>query len=148
MLIVLNIYVTFFLIKATARFTHSPLLSARLIVSSVIGSLFSLVMLLPRINFLLLFTVKVLAAFIIVLIAFVNPKLAISAGIAFLIICVFAVYRALSAKGRYKRFLIKTTKKLDFTDEKVLSTSPFPVAVCDEKGYITWCNNRFINEIS
>lgn len=70
MLIVLNIYVTFFLIKATARFTHSPLLSARLIVSSVIGSLFSLVMLLPGINFLLLFTVKVLAAFIIVLIAF------------------------------------------------------------------------------
>ena len=52
-----------------------------------------------------------IAAFFIVLIAFVNPKLAISAGIAFLIICVFAVYRALSAKGRYKRFLIKTTKE-------------------------------------
>ncbi len=89
-----------------------------------------------------------IAAFFIVLIAFVNPKLAISAGIAFLIICVFAVYRALSAKNRYKRFLIKTTKKLDFTDEKVLSTSPFPVAVCDEKGYITWCNNLFLNQIS
>jgi hypothetical protein len=52
-----------------------------------------------------------IAAFFIVLIAFVNPKLAISAVIAYLIICVFAVYRALSAKGRYKRFLIKTTKK-------------------------------------
>lgn len=89
-----------------------------------------------------------IAAFFIALTAFVNPKLAISESIAFLTICILAVYRALSAKNRYKRFLTKTTKKLDFTDRKVLSSFPFPVAVCDEKGYITWCSGRFLNEIS
>ncbi|MBQ2694138.1 MAG: DHH family phosphoesterase [Clostridia bacterium] len=89
-----------------------------------------------------------IAAVFIAMTAFVEPRLAVAEGIAFLIVCVIAVYRALSAKNRYKRFIIKTSKKLDFTDQKVLSTFPFPVAVCDEKGYITWCSNRFLNEIS
>ncbi len=80
--------------------------------------------------------------------AFVEPKIAIAEGIAFLVVCAIAVYRALSAKNRYKRFIAKTSKKLDFTDQKVLSSYPFPVAVCDENGYITWYGDRFINEIS
>ncbi len=90
----------------------------------------------------------VIAAAFVAMTAFVEPRLAIAECIAFLIVCVIAVYRALSAKNRYKRFLIKTSKKLDFTDQKVLSTFPFPVAVCDEEGYIAWCSNRFLNEIS
>ncbi len=89
-----------------------------------------------------------IAAVFIAMTAFVEPRLAVAEGIAFLIVCVIAVYRALSAKNRYKRFIIRTSKKLDFTDQKVLSTFPFPVAVCDEKGYITWCSSRFLNEIS
>lgn len=89
-----------------------------------------------------------IAAVFITMTVFVEPRLAIAECIAFLIVCVIAVYRALSAKNRYKRFIIKTSKKLDFTDQKVLSTFPFPVAVCDEKGYITWCSSRFLNEIS
>lgn len=89
-----------------------------------------------------------IAAVFIAMTAFVEQRLAVAEGIAFLIVCVIAVYRALSAKNRYKRFIIKTSKKLDFTDQKVLSTFPFPVAVCDEKGYITWCSSRFLNEIS
>lgn len=89
-----------------------------------------------------------ISAVFIAMTVFVEPRLAIAECIAFLIVCVIAVYRALSAKNRYKRFIIKTSKKLDFTDQKVLSTFPFPVAVCDEKGYITWCSNRFLNEIS
>ena len=90
----------------------------------------------------------VIAAAFIAMTAFIEPRLAVAEGIAFLLVCVIAVYRALSAKNRYKRFIIRTSKKLDFTDQKVLSTFPFPVAVCDEKGYITWCSNRFLNEIS
>lgn len=89
-----------------------------------------------------------IAAVFVAMTVFVEPRLAIAECIAFLIVCVFAVYRALSAKNRYKRFLIKTSKKLDFTDQKVLSSFPFPVAVCDEEGYIAWCSNRFLNEIS
>ncbi len=78
----------------------------------------------------------------------IEPRLAVAECIAFVIVCVVAVYRALSAKNRYKKFLIKTSKKLDFTDQKVLSSFSFPVAVCDGEGYITWCNNIFLNEIS
>lgn len=87
------------------------------------------------------------AAFI-AMTVFVEPRLAIAECIAFLIVCVIVVYRAVTAKNRYKRFIIKTAKKLDFTDQKVLSTFPFPVAVCDGKGYIKWCSDLFLNEIS
>ena len=88
------------------------------------------------------------SAVFIVMAVFVEPRLAIAEGIAFLIVCVIAVYRALTAGKRYKRFIAKTSKKLDFTDNKVLSSYPFPVAVCDENGYITWYSDRFYNEIS
>ncbi len=88
------------------------------------------------------------SAVFIVMTVFVEPRLAIAEGIAFLIVCVIAVYRALTAGKRYKRFIAKTSKKLDFTDNKVLSSYPFPVAVCDENGYITWYSDRFYNEIS
>lgn len=87
------------------------------------------------------------AAFI-VMTAFVKPELAVCEAVAFALVCLIAVYRAVSAHGRYKRFLIRTAKKLDYTDHKVLSNFPFPVAVCDEKGYIKWCSEQFINEIS
>ena len=68
------------------------------------------------------------SAVFIAMTVFVEPRLAIAEGIAFLIVCVIAVYRALSAKNRYKRFLVKTSKKLDFTNEKVLSS--FPCSAC------------------
>ena len=87
------------------------------------------------------------AAFI-AMTVFVEPRLAVAECVAFLIVCAVAVYRALSAGNRYKRFLIKTSKKLDFTDEKVLSNFPFPVAVCNESGSIIWRSQRFMNEIS
>lgn len=87
------------------------------------------------------------AAFIAITV-FVEPQLAIAESVAFLIVCVIVVYRAITAKKRYNRFLIKTSKKLDYTEQKVLSTFPFPVAVCDGKGYIKWCSDLFFNEIS
>lgn len=87
------------------------------------------------------------AAFI-AMTVFVEPRLAIAECIAFLIVCVIVVYRAVTAKNRYKKFILKTSKKLDFTDNKVLSSFPFPVVVCDGKGYIKWCSDHFLNEIS
>lgn len=97
---------------------------------------------------LMIFLTAGIAAVFIAMTVFVEPRLAVAEGIAFVIVCVIAVYRALSAKNRYKKFLVKTSKKLDFTDQKVLSNFPFPVAVCDEDGYISWCSSRFLNEIS
>lgn len=88
------------------------------------------------------------SAVFIVMTVFVEPRLAIAEGIAFFIVCAIAVYRALTAGNRYKRFIAKTSRKFDFTDQKVLSSYPFPVAVCDENGYITWYSDRFVNEIS
>lgn len=97
---------------------------------------------------LMIFLAAGISAVFIAMTVFVEPRLAVAEGIAFVIVCVIAVYRALSAKNRYKKFLLKTSKKLDFTDQKVLSNFPFPVAVCDEDGYISWCSSRFLNEIS
>ena len=87
------------------------------------------------------------AAFI-AMTVFIEPRLAIAECIAFLIVCVIVVYRAVTAKNRYKKFIINTSEKLDFTDNNVLSSFPFPVAVCDGKGYIKWCSGLFLNEIS
>ncbi len=92
-------------------------------------------------------TAGLVAAFI-AMTAFVEPRLAIAEGIVFLMVCVIVIYRAVTAKKRYNRFLIKTAKKLDYTEQKVLSNLPFPVAVCDEEGYITWCSDLFLTEIS
>ncbi len=89
-----------------------------------------------------------ISAIFIAITAFIEPRLAVSECAAYLIVCVIAIYRAFSAKTRYKRFILRTSKKLDFTDQKVLSSFPFPVAVCDEKGYISWCSESFLNEIS
>ena len=69
-LIVLNIYVNYFLLRATAKFTHTPLKTIRCIISSVIGSLFSLTILLPAGNFLIPLAIKLGAAVVIVGMAF------------------------------------------------------------------------------
>ena len=69
-LIVLNIYVNFFLIRATARLTHTPVKTSRCIAASVIGSTFSLTIFLPRMNFLIPLAIKLAAAAVITAAAF------------------------------------------------------------------------------
>ena len=69
-LIVLNIYVNYFLLKATAKLTHNTPETAGIVISSVMGSLFSLVILIPFSNFLLIFIIKAASAFLIVMTAF------------------------------------------------------------------------------
>ncbi len=69
-LIITNIYVNFFLLKATARVSHSPLKNGRCILSAVIGSLFSLIILLPEMDNLILLLVRMSSAALIVFLAF------------------------------------------------------------------------------
>ncbi len=69
-LIILNIYVNFFLLKITSAFTHSPLKTSRCIASSVYGSVFSLLILIPDISDLLVTLIKLAAAVTIVMISF------------------------------------------------------------------------------
>lgn len=69
-LIVLNIYVNYFLLRITARLTHSPLSSGKCIISAVYGSLYSLLILAPQINPLINILIKLFAAVTIVIIAF------------------------------------------------------------------------------
>ena len=69
-LIVLNIYVNFFLLKATAKFTHTALKTVRCTFSAVVGSLFSLTILLPHMGFLLSLFLKFIASAVITFTAF------------------------------------------------------------------------------
>lgn len=69
-LIILNIYVNYFLLRITAKFTHSPLRTARCIISAVYGSLFSLLILAPQLNNCLNILIKSFAAVTIVIMAF------------------------------------------------------------------------------
>lgn len=69
-LIILNIYVNFFLLRMTSAFTHSPMKTSRCIISSAYGSIFSLLILVPRINGIIVTIIKLAAAVTIVMIAF------------------------------------------------------------------------------
>ena len=69
-LLVLNIYVNFFLIRSASKIMHTPVKNYRCILASVYGSLFSLLILAPEMGVLLNFLIKLAAAFTIVLAAF------------------------------------------------------------------------------
>ncbi|MEG0614519.1 MAG: sigma-E processing peptidase SpoIIGA [Oscillospiraceae bacterium] len=69
-LLVLNIYVNYFLLKATSKFCHTPLRNGRCVISSIIGSVFSLIIMLPPMPFLLLLLIKLFAAIVVVSFAF------------------------------------------------------------------------------
>ncbi|MBR4626277.1 MAG: sigma-E processing peptidase SpoIIGA [Ruminococcus sp.] len=69
-LIILNIYMNFFLLRITACITHSPLKNARCAAASLYGSLFSLLILVPELNGLLSALIRAFAAFTISAAAF------------------------------------------------------------------------------
>lgn len=68
-LLTLNIYVNFFLLRTAARLTHSHMKNRRCILSAAYGSLYSLMIVLPELPFLLSTAVKLFAAVSMVLIA-------------------------------------------------------------------------------
>ena len=61
-LIVLNIYVNFFLLRITARLTRSALRTSRCICASVFGSLFSLLILAPPLGVPVMVVIRILSA--------------------------------------------------------------------------------------
>lgn len=69
-LIVLNIYVNYFLLRTTAKLTHCRLSAGRCFIVSLYGSLFSLLILVPHINSILNFIIKLFAGTSIVVMAF------------------------------------------------------------------------------
>ena len=69
-LIVLNIYMNYFLLRITAGLTHSPLRTGRCIWGAVWGSIFSLTILLPDMGAMLPLLIKLAAAVSIVIISF------------------------------------------------------------------------------
>ena len=69
-LIITSIYANFFLLKTTARLVHSPLKNGKCIIAAMLGSLFSLVILLPQLNSLLLLIIRILSAALMIITAF------------------------------------------------------------------------------
>lgn len=69
-LLILNIYVNYFLLRTTAALTHSPLKTLRCIAASFYGSLFSLMILAPKLPLPVTLTIKFAAAVTIVIAAF------------------------------------------------------------------------------
>ena len=97
---------------------------------------------------LLISLAAVCAAAFTVVTFFIEPKLALAECIAVLAIVALMCFRVLSAKSRYKKFLLQAAKSLDYTDTEVLASLPFPVAVCDGDGYIKWAGESFIRDIA
>ncbi|MCH5194250.1 MAG: sigma-E processing peptidase SpoIIGA [Oscillospiraceae bacterium] len=88
-LIIINIYANFFLLKTTARLTHSPVKNSRCIAAAAIGSLFSLIILLPRLGALLLLIIRLLSAALMIVITFGKKPYEplFEKGLVFLFVC-------------------------------------------------------------
>lgn len=88
-LIIINIYANFFLLKTTARLTHSPVKNSRCTAAAVVGSLFSLVILLPRLGALPLLIIRLLSAALMVVITFGKKPYEplFEKGLVFLFVC-------------------------------------------------------------
>ncbi|MGN1304724.1 MAG: sigma-E processing peptidase SpoIIGA [Oscillospiraceae bacterium] len=69
-LIITNIYSNFFLLKATAKLTHNALKNSKCIIAAIVGSLFSLVILLPELNTFALLLVRIISAALMVIVSF------------------------------------------------------------------------------
>ena len=69
-LIITNIYLNFFLLKATAKLTHNALRNGKCVMAAIVGSLFSLVILLPELNAFMLLLVRIISAALMVMVAF------------------------------------------------------------------------------
>lgn len=69
-LLILNIYVNYFLLRATARLTHTVITGRRLAATAAIGSLTSLTILLPPLGSAANLLIKVIFALLIVFMAF------------------------------------------------------------------------------
>ncbi len=69
-LIILNVYVNYFLLRITAKFTRSPVKTLRCIAASFYGSIYSLLILAPPIPLFVNLAIKFAAAFTVVIAAF------------------------------------------------------------------------------
>lgn len=69
-LIILNIYVNYFLLRTTAKLTHSRLSGKRCFFVSLYGSIYSLMILIPHINSIINLIIKLLAGISITLLSF------------------------------------------------------------------------------
>lgn len=88
-LIITNIYANFFLLKATAKMTHSAIKNGRCVIGSVIGSLFSLIILLPELNTFLLLLIRIISAAVMVYVTFHGKELSelYKIGLVFFFVC-------------------------------------------------------------
>lgn len=88
-LIITSIYSNFFLLKTTARLVHSPLKNGKCIIAAMVGSLFSLVILLPQLNTLLLLIIRILSAALMIITAFSgkSAKELYRTGLIFFFVC-------------------------------------------------------------
>ncbi|MBR2868818.1 MAG: DHH family phosphoesterase [Clostridia bacterium] len=80
--------------------------------------------------------------------AFMNIWAALAELITAIIIFSIAAYRVTDADKRYKKLMETVSEKLDYSQAEVLHNYPFPVAVCDSRGYISWCSIAFYNDIA
>lgn len=110
-LIVLNIFINYFLLLATTFFLHQKPKRWRLVVSAVVGSLFSLLIFFDNIRFLLITLIKLPLAAVLVLIAFGyhSKSLYIKSVLSFFAVnfifggVMMAVWMFISPSGMYFR---------------------------------------------
>lgn len=88
-LIITNIYANFFLLKTTARLVHNQIKNRKCIIGALIGSIFSLVILLPPLNAGILLIIRILSAIVMILVTFSGktPKELYRIGLIFFFVC-------------------------------------------------------------
>ena len=88
-LIITNIYINFFILKAVSKITHNHISGLKCTFAAALGSLFSLIILLPSLNSLLLLLVRIFSAAVMVLAAFHGKSISelYKIGLVFFSVC-------------------------------------------------------------
>ncbi len=74
-LLITNIYTNYFLLKTTSKLVHSPLRNSKCIIAALVGSLFSLIILLPQLNTAMLLLLRILFAAVMIMVSFSGKRL-------------------------------------------------------------------------
>ena len=75
------------------------------------------------------------------------PVLAFAETVLIILFFLWVIISDRYYRKHSRKYLLKLSKKLDYSKEKVINRLPFPIIVCTEDGTVNWCNEKFLNRV-
>ena len=82
-----------------------------------------------------------------VITSFFSPLLSFVEAALIILFSLWVIISDRYYRRHSRKYILKLSKKLDFSKEKVLNKLPFPAIVCASDGTINWCSEKFLNRV-